>query len=230
MTGASAPDRLLERLGYAFGDPELLARALTHRSAGSAHNERLEFLGDGLINFVVGQLLYERYPEATEGDLTYMRQSLVRAESLARIAERLALDDAVILGESVLKSGGGRRDSILGDALEAVFGAVFLDGGFAAARSVCERVFGESVAQMSVLARHKDPKTRLQEHLQQRSRPLPVYEASSAGPPHLQAFTVVCRLADSADRAEGHGSTRKSAEQQAAERMLALIAAESADA
>lgn len=223
MTGAI--ERLSRELGYEFRDPELLTRALTHRSAPGASNERLEFLGDGLINFVVGLMLYQRQPGAAEGDLTYQRASLVRQEALVRIAERLELGAALRLGPAELRSGVGRRASVLADTLEAVLGAVFLDGGLDAARAVCERLFGAAVAAAPESDQIKDAKTRLQEHLQRRGRPLPVYTVAGAeGPPHRQAFTVVCRLADGAGQTEGHGSSRKAAEQEAALKMLALLA------
>jgi ribonuclease-3 len=222
-----ALERLAEKLGHAFRDPELLVRALTHRSAPGASNERLEFLGDGLINCVVGQLLYERHPQAAEGDLTYVRASLVRQESLARLAEGLQLGELLALGSAELKSGVFRRESVLADALEAVLGAVFVDGGFAAARAACERLFGAAVSEAPEAARVKDAKTRLQEHLQGHGRPVPAYDIHAAeGPSHRQSFTVVCRLPDSSDQTEGRGSSRKAAEQEAAQKMLALIAAQ----
>ena len=223
MTG-TALERLSRELGYDFRDPELLARALTHRSAPGASNERLEFLGDGLINFLVGLMLYQRQPDAAEGDLTYQRASLVRQEALVRLAERLDLGAALALGAGELRSGVHQRASVLADTLEAVLGAVFLDGGLEAARAVCERLFGAAAAQAPDPDQIKDAKTRLQEHLQRRGRPLPRYEVAAAeGPPHRQAFTIVCRLADGADQTEGHGSSRKAAEQEAAGKMLALL-------
>jgi ribonuclease-3 len=223
VTGA-ALERLSVRLGYEFRDPGLLARALTHRSAQAASNERLEFLGDGLLNFVVGLMLYQRHPEAAEGDLTYQRASCVREEALVAVAERLELGEALILGAGDRRSGVAGRASVLADTLEAVLGAVFLDGGLDAARAVCERLFGEKVAQPLDPEQAKDAKTRLQEHLQHRGRPLPVYTVAAAeGPPHRQAFTIVCRLADGADQTEGQGGSRKAAEQEAARKMLALL-------
>lgn len=215
--------RFTRKLGYVFRDPDLLSRALTHRSAGSASNERLEFLGDGLINFAVGLLLYQRQPDAAEGDLSYLRASLVREEALARLAEQLDVGDVLVLGAGEHKSGAQRRASILADTFEAVLGAVFMDGGFEAARAVCERLFGESLMQAPDPARLKDAKTRLQEYLQGHGRPLPVYEVHKAeGPPHQAAFTVRCHL-DSGDFTEGHAGSRKAAEQDAADKMLNRI-------
>lgn len=222
----AALERFVRLLGHEFRDPALLARALTHRSAPGASNERLEFLGDGLLNFVVGQLLYERHPEAPEGQLTYVRASLVREEALARLAERLDLGAVLAVGTGEQKAGVARRASVLADSLEAVLGAVLVDGGFDAARGVIARLFGDAVATLPGAAQLKDAKTRLQEHLQGRGRPLPLYEVRTDGPPHLQSFTVLCRLADGSHQAEGHGSSRKSAEQDAAEQMLALIGAQ----
>jgi len=223
VTGA-ALDRLTRQLGYTFRDPQLLARALTHRSAGAANNERLEFLGDGLINFVVGEALFQARTAAEEGDLSRWRASLVCEESLARLADRLKLGDVLILGSGELKSGGFRRASILADTLEAVLGAVYLDGGFAPARETCLRLMQELLDQLPDAASLKDSKTRLQEFLQGRARPLPLYELLSAeGPPHEQWFTVRCRLADGAEGTEGRAGSRRGAEQEAAEKMLQLI-------
>jgi len=223
VTGA-AIERLARALGHEFREPALLEQALTHRSAGGASNERLEFLGDGLLNFVVGLMLYQRQPDATEGELTYQRASLVRQEALVRLAGQLDLASALRLGLAERKSGVASRASVLADTLEAVLGAVYLDGGLDAARAVCERLFGAAVAQPADPDRMKDAKTRLQEHLQRQGRPLPLYAVAGAeGPPHRQAFTIVCRLADGADQTEGHGSSRKAAEQEAARKMLALL-------
>jgi ribonuclease III len=173
---------------------------------------------------VVGEALFRARPDAGEGDLSRLRASLVCEEALAAVAEKLALGDEMILGTGELKSGGFRRHSILADTLEALLGAVHLDGGFEAAREVCLRLFAEPLAHLPDAASLKDPKTRLQEFLQARARPLPLYELKSAdGPPHRQMFTVVCRLADAAEFAEGHAASRRGAEQDAAERMLEVL-------
>lgn len=221
---AAALERLARLLGHEFRDPELLAQALTHRSAPGASNERLEFLGDGLINFVVAEALFRTRPDADEGELSRLRASLVCEESLARVAEGLGLGEVLILGPGELKSGGFRRASILADTLEAVLGAVYLDADFAAARDACERVLAAPLAQLPEAQQLKDPKTLLQEYLQGRGRPLPLYELRAAeGPPHRQWFTVRCCLADGEEATEGSASSRKAAEQEAAGRMLRRI-------
>lgn len=224
MRSREALERFSRRLGYAFRDPALLERALTHRSASGANNERLEFLGDGLVNFVAGALLYGSYPDAEEGELSRLRAGIVRETALAQLAERLELGDVLILGPGELRSGGFRRASILADGLEALLGAIYLDGGFAAAREVCERLLTDALTRLPDAAQLKDAKTRLQEHLQGQGRPLPAYEVLAAeGPAHCQSFTVVCRLADATDQTEGRAASRKAAEQEAALKMLALI-------
>lgn len=229
MTQPEALERFQRRLGHRFRDPQLLALALTHRSAGAANNERLEFLGDGLLNFVVAEALFRARPQAEEGDLSRLRANLVCEDSLARLAEGIGLGDLLLLGGGTLRSGGFRRAPILADALEAVLGAVFLDGGFDAGRAVCEKVLSEALAQLPDPATLKDAKTRLQEHLQGFGRPLPVYELiASEGPEHRPSFTVSCRLADGSEIAEGRAASRRTAEQAAAERMLQRL--RSADA
>ena len=224
MTASAELDRLQRRLGYRFRDPQLLALALTHRSAGAANNERLEFLGDGLINFVVAEALYRARPDAEEGDLSRLRASLVCEDSLARLAEGLGLGEVLTVGGGTLKSGGFRSAPILADTLEAVLGAVYLDGGFDAGRAACEQVLATALAQLPDAASLKDAKTRLQEHLQAHSRPLPVYELlSSEGPEHRPSFKVCCRLTDAREVTEGVASNRRAAEQNAAERMLRVL-------
>jgi ribonuclease-3 len=223
---ATVLDPLSRALAYEFRDPALLQQALTHRSAGTHNYERLEFLGDGLINFLVGLLLFEKHPGCSEGDLTYARSRLVREEALAHLAAQIGLGDALVLDGGVRKSGGFRRDSILADSLEAVFGAIYLDGGLAAARAVCERLYGGQLDELPNPAQLKDAKTRLQEWLQGRGRPIPVYEMGVAqGAAHRPQFTVACRLADSGEATEGAADTRKGAEQVAAARMLEKLGA-----
>lgn len=219
-------ERLSQKLGYAFRDSALLSRALTHRSASASNYERLEFLGDGLLNFVVGEALFRVRPQAEEGDLSRLRASLVCEDSLAAVAEKIQLGEELVLGAGELKSGGFRRHSILADTLEALLGAVYLDGGFDAARDACLRLFAEPLAQLPDAALLKDAKTRLQEYLQGRGRPLPLYEVQSAeGPAHRQSFTVLCRLADSPESTEGRAASRRGAEQDAAEKMLGALGA-----
>jgi ribonuclease-3 len=229
VTAGEGLERFQRRLGYRFRDPALLAQALTHRSATADHNERLEFLGDGLINFVVADALYRARPQAEEGDLSRLRASLVCEESLARLAAGLELGDLLTLGGGALKSGGFRRAPILADTLEAVLGAVYLDGGFDAGRAACEHVLAESLAQLPDPATLKDAKTRLQEFLQGHGRPLPVYELlSSEGPEHRPSFKVSCRLADGGESTEAQAASRRAAEQLAAQQMLERL--EHADA
>ena len=217
-------ERFCRELGYAFRDPALLERALTHRSASSRNNERLEFLGDALINFVVGEALFHRCPAGTEGDLSRLRASLVCEDALAALAERLHLGDALILGGGELRSGGWRRASILADTLEAVFGALYLDAGFDGARRTCEQAMTPLMDKLPDPSSLKDAKTRLQEHLQGLGRPLPLYALRVVtGPEHAQSFTVECRLADAEDATEGRAGSRKAAEQDAADRMLRRI-------
>jgi len=213
--------RLQRALGYRFQDESALLRALTHRSAGHDNNERLEFLGDALLNFVIGEAVFLRLPKAAEGDLSRMRAMLVREETLAVVARRIELGEVVRLGSGELKSGGFRRDSILADALEALIGAVYLEGGFAAGRDLCLRLFVPELDHLPDPGTLKDSKTRLQEHLQAAGRPLPEYTVlSEEGPPHRRSFRIRCRLADDGSESTGEGASRKFAEQQSAERML----------
>jgi len=227
--GAQAPGGLaeLERLlGHAFRDPELARQALTHRSHGTPHNERLEFLGDGLLNCAVATLLYERFPRLPEGDLSRLRAALVNQASLSAVAIRLGLGERLLLGEGELKSGGFRRPSILADALEALLGAVYLDAGFEAVRVAVERLLGDRLESREDLPLHKDPKTALQELLQGRKLQLPRYSVQrTEGEAHEQTFTVECRVDDLGVAASGSGSSRRAAEQAAAEGVLGLIEA-----
>jgi ribonuclease-3 len=214
---------LARRLQYNFTDSALLEQALTHRSASGHNNERLEFLGDGFINFMVGEALYALRPLAAEGDLSRLRASLVCEESLARLGDALHLSDVLRMGPGELKSGGYRRDSILADAFEALIGAVYLDGGFAAARTVCLGLFEPMLSALPDPATLKDPKTRLQEWLQGQGRPLPRYEIlSESGPAHRREFLVRCALDDALLSAEATAASRRAAEQAAAQEMLRL--------
>lgn len=205
------------RLGYSFNEPSLLRQALTHRSHGTPNNERLEFLGDGLLNFVVARMLFERFPKLPEGDLSRLRANLVNQHSLAEIASSLELGDQLRLGEGELKSGGFRRPSILADALEAVIGAIFLDGGFAAAEQVLQRLYESGLKEIDPHAMGKDPKTMLQEVLQGRRLALPQYSVVDvSGEAHEQHFRVECAINELAVRTHGEGPSRRAAEQQAA--------------
>jgi len=213
-----------DRIGHVFADPSLLAQALTHRSAGTPHNERLEFLGDGIVNLLVAEALYLRWPKADEGALTRARAELVRESALATIGRTLELGERLTLGPGEMKSGGHRRDSILADAVEAVVAAIYLDAGFEACRSAILPWFEASLAALPVGKPEKDAKTRLQEALQARQRPLPVYELiSESGDDHAKHFQVRCTLSEPALSAEGEGGSRRLAEQQAASAVLQLM-------
>ncbi|MBN8486757.1 MAG: ribonuclease III [Burkholderiales bacterium] len=221
------PVELLQhRLDYRFRDPGLLQRALTHRSFGSSHNERLEFLGDAVLNLTVSHLLYERFGESAEGDLTRVRAHLVREDSLHRAAVQLGLPQVLRLSEGEARGGGAQRPSILADAAEAVIGAVYLDGGFDAARALVAALFGELILGTSVDAWRKDAKTELQEWLQARRHPVPEYRiAATRGQAHAQIFEVECLVPALGQRAVGEGRSRRAAEQEAARQMLDLLLA-----
>ncbi len=221
------PDELQRNLGYRFAQEELLTRALTHRSATGPNNERLEFLGDSVLNFVIADEVFHRRVEAREGELSRLRASLVNKESLARLAKTLGLGEHVRLGGGELKTGGHRRESILADALEAVFGAVYLDGGFAACREVISALYSDRLANLPSPRQLKDPKTRLQEHLQSRRLSLPEYRVLDVrGRAHDQTFRVECRVGELEAVSEGVAGSRRNAEQQAAENMLAHLEAQ----
>lgn len=211
----------VDRIGHAFADQGLLAQALTHRSAGAPHNERLEFLGDGVVNLLVADTLFQRWPKADEGALTRARAELVREASLAAIARELHLGERLTMGPGEMKSGGHRRDSILADALEAVVAAIYIDAGFEACRSVVMPWFEASLAALPVGRPEKDAKTRLQEWLQGRQRPLPVYElVSESGDDHAKFFLARCTTLDPPLTADGEGTSRRNAEQVAAAALL----------
>jgi len=213
-----------QRLGYGFREPALLSRALTHRSRGQHNYERLEFLGDSILNFLIADALYDRFPDLTEGDLTRLRATLVRRETLAMLARQLRLGEFLELGSGELKSGGFDRDSILADALEAVLGAVYKDGGIEFGSQVVSRLYSPVLESIDPLAIAKDPKTRLQECLQGRSMPTPVYEVVSiSGEAHQQHFVVQCRVSGIEEPISGEGSSRRGAEQAAAARACELL-------
>jgi ribonuclease-3 len=211
-------------LGHAFRDPALLDAALTHRSAGKRNYERLEFLGDAVLNFAVAVLLFREYPDADEGDLSRYRAALVSGSSLATLAAGLGLGEQLRLGGGELKSGGFRRSSILADALEALFGAVYLDGGIAAASAVIEALFAGRLGELPEARELKDPKTRLQEHLQARGLRLPLYAVDEvSGEPHEQWFVARCEVGSLDLQALGEGSSRRRAEQEAARQLLETL-------
>lgn len=218
------PSRLEKALGHVFADRGLLQTALTHRSHSSPHNERLEFIGDAVLNCVVALELYRRFPELPEGDLSRLRARLVCQEALHPLALALALGEQLRLGEGELRSGGHRRPSILADALEAVFGALQLDAGFAAAQGVIAALYREHLDAIVPGEQIKDPKTRLQEYLQGRRLALPKYVlVETAGEAHAQRFRVACELSGLRLCTEGLGGSRRAAEQDAAAAALATL-------
>lgn len=220
-----AQTELCRRLNYAFADPALLGRALTHRSKSEANYERLEFLGDSVLSFIISAELYNRFPNLTEGELTRLRASLVKKETLAALGRELGLGDCLTLGGGELKSGGFDRDSILADALEAVFGAVYADRGIDAASRLILELYAGALARLDPRAVPKDPKTRLQEYLQKHALPVPTYTVLEiGGDPHNQIFVVECLAPGLGKPTRGAGSTRRNAEQQAASEALAQLA------
>lgn len=226
MTGSH--ERLQKRLGYLFGDASLLQRALTHRSASrKENNERLEFLGDAQLGLIIAQWLFNRFPEASEGQLTRMRAFLVRGQTLAEIARELELGDYLLLGGGEMKSGGFRRESILADALEAIIGAVVLDGGMDACRDMVLSLFSSRLENLSPQSVRKDAKTRLQEWLQARQHGLPDYQVVEIrGQAPKQEFEVECSLPELQCSFTAVGTSRRRAEQQAAGEALAWLDSE----
>lgn len=215
---------LEKAIGYQFRDGNQLVVALTHRSFGQPNNERLEFLGDGLLNCVIAESLFAQFPKATEGELTRLRANLVCKQMLATVALKLNLSDYLQLGQGELKSAGFRRDSILADTVEAIIGAVHLDSNGDQTKAVIHHLFQEALSSVDAKSVHKDPKTRLQEWLQAQQMPLPVYEVIElSGPPHDQHFTVSCRLEQFGEQI-GTGDAKRIAEQMAAEKMLEVVA------
>ena len=207
-----------------LGDPQLLERALSHRSVGSRNNERLEFLGDAVLGCVISEALYRRFPEADEGQLSRMRVALVKGTALAELAREIGLGEQLRLGAGERSGGGRRRASILADTLEAVFGALVLDQGFEACRECILRLFDGRLRDLDPARAAKDPKTRLQELLQGAGRPLPVYAVvATRGDDHAQTFTVRCALPDSGGEALDEGGSRRAAEQGAAAKLLAQL-------
>jgi ribonuclease-3 len=218
--------RLETRIGYNFADFALLKQALTHRSALGAHNERLEFLGDSILSFAISTDLYLRFPKVTEGDLSRMRATLVCGKMLAEIGREFNLGDCLILGPGELKSGGFRRDSIIADGVEAIIGAVFLDSDIDTVSKLILSWFDSRLKSIKPGISQKDPKTRLQEHLQSRKQPLPIYEVLEIkGEAHNQQFTMAC-IIEGLDPVQGQGTSRRKAEQIAAEKMLVALLGE----
>lgn len=215
---------LQRALGYTFQNPELLALALTHRSYNHCNNERLEFLGDSVLNFVIAEHLYLRFPQAREGQLSRLRALQVKGTTLAEVAREFKLGDYLLLGSGELKSGGYRRDSILADALEAIIGAIYLDAGMDRVQERILSWFDERLKKMTLQDTQKDPKTRLQEFLQSRQMVLPRYDVVDVkGEAHAQTFTIACVVEQVEEAPLGVGSSRRIAEQVAAEKMLQLL-------
>jgi ribonuclease-3 len=215
---------LQQRIGHRFTDPDLLQRALTHRSYGTDHNERLEFLGDAVLSLVISSLLFDRLGDSDEGDLTRIRAHLVREDSLHRAALQLGLPDLLRLGEGEARGGGALRASILADALEALLGATFVDGGFPAARALVQNLFGEIIDTTDVATWAKDAKTELQEWLQARRIPVPSYRIiATRGQAHAQTFEVECAVPALSLSETGEGKSRRAAEQEAARRLLVAL-------
>ncbi len=219
-------EALQQRIGYRFAQPELLTRALTHRSFGADHNERLEFLGDAILSAAVSGLLFDRFSGSDEGDLTRVRAHLVREDSLHRVALELGLPDVLRLSEGEARGGGAQRPSILADALEALIGATYIEGGFDQSQALVRRLFGELIATTDIESWAKDAKTELQEWLQARRLPVPVYRiCATRGQAHAQTFEVECSAGALGVAQRGEGRSRRQAEQEAARRMLDLLKA-----
>ncbi len=217
-------EKLCEKLGYVFRNRSLLDAALTHRSFSSNNNERLEFLGDSILNFTIAEKLYQHFPEAPEGDLSRLRAALVKGDTLAEIAREMGLGEFLNLGEGELKSGGFRRASILADALEAVIGAIYLDSDIHQAKDCILSWIDERLRKVSLLTGEKDSKSQLQEWLQGRRNPLPQYSVVNVkGESHSQEFTVSCTISLFPEPTIAHATSRKNAEKEAAQLMLARI-------
>lgn len=216
--------RLSQRLGYSYQNQELVQLALTHRSKGDRNNERLEFLGDSILNFLIAEDLYRRFPQAKEGKLSRLRARIVKGETLAEIARELQLGEFLLLGSGELKSGGFRRDSILADTVEALIGAMYLDAGLETVRERLLHWFGSRLDQLTLTDPIKDPKTRLQEYQQANKLSLPAYQVLTiSGPSNEQLFTVECRVSEWPEPVVAQGNSRRNAEQLAAAQLLALL-------
>jgi ribonuclease III len=215
---------LESKLEYQFKHPELLQTALTHRSKGGEHNERLEFLGDAIVNCVVAELLFKQFNKATEGDLSRWRASLVNRDTLTDLAKKFELGSYLLLGPGEMRSGGSERHSILSCAMEAIIGAVYLDSNYETILACLVNWYGPLLSSLSSAASHKDPKTLLQEYLQSHRLALPVYTVESIeGEAHQQLFVVSCQITGVPEKSLGRGSSRRRAEQDAAEHMLGVI-------
>lgn len=225
-TKKQAIAKLSKKIGYDFNDPSLLIQALTHRSAKGQHNERLEFLGDSILGFVIAEALFEQFPKHDEGDLTRMRSSLVKGVTLAELGRDFNLGEHLILGPGELKSGGHRRESILEDAIEAIIGAVYLDSDITCCKTLILSWFNQRLSEIKPGHEQKDPKTRLQEYLQGRKISLPIYDViDTSGQSHNQQFIVRCLTEVLDKEVIAKGTSRRKAEQAAAQQVLALLEA-----
>lgn len=217
-------DELCRKLGYTFINKKILTRALTHRSYHHENNERLEFLGDSLVNFVIADVLHSQYPKAAEGELSRWRATLINRETLGELGRQFELGRFLFLGQGELKSGGSERQSIVSCAMEAIIGAIYLDGGFAVARECILRWYDPLLKSLTKAASLKDPKTALQEYLQKKQYPLPIYTVEEMqGDAHEQHFVVSCFIESINKKTTGNGSSRRRAEQASAEAMLGII-------
>lgn len=216
--------RLEQRLGYHFDDQRQLQLALTHRSHGATNNERLEFLGDSILNFIVGEALFKRFPEAREGQLSRLRSQMVKGDTLAELAREFELGECLVLGEGEMKSGGHARDSILADSIEAIIGAIYLSSGLDICRERVLTWFASRLDKLSVDTSAKDSKSRLQEYMQAQRQPLPEYAVVKVGGEgHAQMFTIECRVAVTKRPTSATASSRREAEKQAAVLMLTQL-------
>jgi len=221
-------NELIDLLGYSFSNPELLQLALTHRSANDPNNERLEFLGDSIVNFVIAKILYDLYPSANEGELSRLRASLINRDTLTTLAQNLNLGPYIILGPGEIKSGGNHRNSILSCTIEAIIGAIFLDGGFEKVFSRIHAWYEPFIESLKNPESYKDWKTQLQELMQEQKEPLPVYSVEQIkGKSHNQIFIVICSINNDKQTTRGEGTSRRRAEQAAAEKMLGKLNNES---
>lgn len=211
-------------LNYTFNDPQILKVALTHRSKGGEHNERLEFLGDAVVNFVIAEILFQQFPKASEGELSRWRATLVNRDALAELAKQFDLGPYLLLGPGEIRSGGSERSSILSCTMEAIIGAVYLDSDFEVVREKILEWYQQMLQDLSPEESHKDPKTLLQEYVQSRRLALPVYRVDAIeGEAHQQLFTVSCQVSGIEEKSFGKGTSRRRAEQDAAAAMLALL-------
>lgn len=216
--------QLQQRLGYEFRDQKLLQLALTHRSHGALNNERLEFLGDSILNFLIGEALFQRFSEAREGQLSRLRSQMVKGKTLAEIAREFSLGESLILGEGEMKSGGNKRESILADTVEAIIGAIYTESGLDVCRQRVLAWYLPRLQSLSLDEVSKDAKTRLQEYMQAQQQPLPEYAVVEAtGEAHAQLFTIECRVAIQGKSARAQASSRREAEKQAAAQILRLL-------